>query len=97
MSKKKRFNYNLNTGNISNLLTEELFQELLSGIEFENTQIYLLKDNVNREVIMRILEKIAESRNPAFLPILKTWKGIAVRKVREAISKTEKKLTAGEI
>jgi hypothetical protein len=43
-----------------------------------------LKDR-NREVILRLLEKIEASRDPRYIPALEAWEPIDYRKVRERI------------
>lgn len=65
--------------------TEELLQKMASLIE-ENDFSFVeeLKDR-NRGMILLLLEKIRNTNNPDFIPILKAWQDIDYKKVRAAI------------
>ena len=66
---------------------EELFQkleELLEGNDF--SYVAELKDR-NRGMILLLIEKIKNSGNPEFIPLLKTWQYIEYKKVRIEIQK----------
>jgi aryl carrier-like protein len=66
--------------------TDELlsgFDNLIdSGIDCFN--MLYLKDR-SREMIILLLDKIRDSRDPKYIPILKAWKKIDYRKVRNRI------------
>ena len=50
-----------------------------------------MKD-VNRRVVLSVLEKIRTSKDADFIPLLEKWKAQEVRKVRERITSVEKSL-----
>lgn len=50
-----------------------------------------LKDK-NRPLILRLLEKVEESKNPKYIPILKDWEKIDYKKVRQRIRRVIKTL-----
>jgi aryl carrier-like protein len=68
------------------IYTDELlsgFDNLIdSGIDCFN--MLYLKDR-SREMIILLLDKIRDSRDPKYIPILKAWKKIDYRKVRNRI------------
>lgn len=64
---------------------EELFQKitaLLKGNDF--SFVLQLKDR-NREMILLLFDKIRNSGNPDFIPLLRAWQAVEYRKVRIAI------------
>lgn len=64
---------------------EELFEELIEAAHEKRYEfVQTLKDR-NRGMIVRLLDKIAESRNDAFIRILEEWKRIDYKKVRTRI------------
>lgn len=76
--------------------SEELYQRFYLGMKENDYQILQEMKTVNRQVVFDILEKIRASREKDFLPLLKEWKKIEVRKVRDRIDCVEKSLnTAG--
>lgn len=76
--------------------TEELFQRFdLDRRESNFRVIHEMKD-VNRQVVMGILEKIRATREEGFAQILEVWKAMEVRKVRERIESVEKTLKSKE-
>ncbi len=69
------------------IYAEELFQkleELLEGNDF--SYVAELKDR-NRGMILLLIEKIKNSGNPEFIPLLKTWQSIEYKKVRIELQK----------
>jgi hypothetical protein len=56
----------------------------LASRECKPGDFAFLKDK-NRSLIWRLLEKIANSRNPSYVPALELWKSIEYKKVRERI------------
>jgi superfamily II DNA helicase RecQ len=72
---------------------EELFQkleELLEGNDF--SYIAELKDR-NRGMILLLIEKIKNSVNPEFIPLLRAWQSIEYKKVRTALQNAINELT----
>jgi hypothetical protein len=75
---------------------EELMNKLMEAAdkgayEFVET----LKDR-NRDMILLLLEKVAQSSNKDFITILKSWKGIEYKKVRTAIQEVVDVLENGD-
>ena len=65
--------------------TDELLyklKSLLGGNDF--SFVRELKDR-NRGMILLLIEKIRNTGNPEFIPLLKAWQEIDYRKVREAL------------
>lgn len=75
---------------------EELFQEFRKDTQREEPQTHLRMDNVNRQVILRILDKICDTNDTQFLPILNLWKRVEVRKVREKITEVERMIAKND-
>ncbi len=66
---------------------DELLQKLATLIgKKELSFVEDLKDK-NRGMILLLLEKIRETNNPDFIPVLKAWQEIDYKKVRAAIQK----------
>ena len=66
---------------------EELFQDLvkiLDGNDYKSVQN--LKDR-NRGMILRLLDKIMQSNNAKFIPLLRAWKEVEYKKVQAEIQK----------
>ena len=66
---------------------EELYQkldELLNGNDF--SYVAELKDR-NRGMILLLIEKIKNSGNPGFIPLLRAWQEMEYKKVRAALQK----------
>jgi superfamily II DNA helicase RecQ len=66
---------------------EELYQrleELLEGNDF--SYVAELKDR-NRGMILLLIERITNSGNPDFIPLLRAWKEMEYKKVRTALQK----------
>lgn len=48
---------------------------------------------VNRQVVMCVLDKIEKEGTEEFLPYLETWKMLEVKKVAARIAEVEKKIS----
>ncbi len=48
---------------------------------------------VNRQVVMRVLDKIAKDGTEEFLPYLEAWKMLEVKKVAARIIEVENKIS----
>ena len=67
---------------------EELFQDLvkiLDGNDYKSVEN--LKDH-NRGMILRLLDKIMQSNNAKFIPLLKAWKEVEYKKSTSGNSKS---------
>lgn len=58
--------------------------ELLKGTDY--SYVSQLKDR-NREMILLLIEKIKQTKNPDFVPLLKAWQEIEYKKVRSELQK----------
>jgi len=66
---------------------EELLQKLIKLLEGKDYSfVQELKDR-NRGMILLLIEKIRQTGNARFIPLLKAWKEIEYKKVRSAIQK----------
>lgn len=65
---------------------EELLENILSNSKKED--ILELMHTTNREVKLLMLEKIATSKNNAYITFLEMWKTNEVKKMKSAIQKT---------
>jgi hypothetical protein len=70
------------------------FDELLASQDRPYDMLYL-KDR-NRELILRVLERVQESGDRKFLPILEDWAPIDYKKVRQEIHSVIRHLTDGQ-
>lgn len=70
----------------------ELFQRVREAINNQKNQVIFELIDGNRQVILRLLEKIEATNDPRLLPFLATWKLGEVRKVKNRISEVEKNL-----
>lgn len=76
----------------------EIYQRFCQDLKDGQMRMMLEMKDVNRQVVLDVLEKIRASRNAAFIPLLEEWKKIEVRKVREKIDSVVRTLgkPAGE-
>ncbi len=66
---------------------EELFQQFTKFLEDKNYSfVQELKDK-NRDMILLLIEKIKQTGNARFIPMLKAWKEIEYRKVQNEIQR----------
>ncbi len=65
--------------------TDELLQKLTDLLEGEDfSYVWEMKDK-NRGMILLLIRKIKETKNPDFVPLLKAWQEIDYKKVRVAL------------
>jgi len=76
--------------------TKELFSEFILAIENSTGNIIFQMKDVNRSVVFDLIERIQMTGDKRFIVLLKAWKLIEVRKVREkldmAINELDKKV-----
>lgn len=58
----------------------------------EGRVIFEMKE-VNRQVVMRVLDKIEKDGTEEFLPYLEAWKMLEVKKVAARIAEVENKIS----
>ncbi len=66
---------------------EELMQKLTRLTEGKDYSFVLKLKDRNRGMILLLLEKIKQTGNARFIPLLKAWKGIEYKKVRTEIQR----------
>ena len=71
---------------------EELYQRFCDELKSGKREIIQEMQNVNRQVVMDVLEKICVGKNQDFIPMLEEWKSKEVRKVRQKISSVQRSL-----
>lgn len=71
---------------------EELYQRFCDELKSGKREIIQEMQNVNRQVVMDVLEKIRVGKNQDFIPMLEEWKSKEVRKVRQKISSVQRSL-----
>lgn len=75
---------------------EEIYQRFCRELKEGRSDIVSEMQEVNRQVVMEVLEKIRAGKNAEFIPMLEEWKKIEVRKVRERISSVQRSLEQKE-
>jgi len=76
--------------------TQELFSECILAIENNTGNIIFLMKDANRSVVFDLIERIQMTGDKRFIVLLKAWKLMEVRKVKEkldmAINELDKKV-----
>lgn len=75
---------------------EEIYQRFCRDLKEGRSDMLSEMQDVNRQVVMEVLEKIRAGRNAEFIPVLEEWKRKEVRKVRERISSVQNSLSQKE-
>ena len=66
---------------------EELLQKLKSCLDSDDYSfVFELKDR-NRGMILLLIEKIENTKDPRFIPLLKVWQAIDYKKVKAALQR----------
>jgi hypothetical protein len=74
---------------------EELFQRFCQDVEKKNAIVIFEMKDVNRQVVFDVLEKIRNTGNMDFIPLLEVWKAMEVHKVSRQIGGVIKALKNG--
>lgn len=74
---------------------EELFQRFCHDVEEKNDVVIFEMKDVNRQVVFDVLEKIRNTGNMDFIPLLEAWKAMEVHKVSGRIGDVIKTLKIG--
>lgn len=74
---------------------EKLFQRFCQDVEEKNAVVIFEMKDVNGQVVFDVLEKIRNTGNMDFIPLLEAWKAMEVRKVSGRIGGVIKTLKIG--
>lgn len=72
---------------------QELYQRMCLDVEEKKARVIFEMKEVNRQVVMRVLDKIAKDGTEEFLPYLEAWKMLEVKKVAARIIEVENKIS----
>lgn len=72
---------------------QELYQRMCLGVEEKKARVLFEMKEVNRQVVMCVLDKIEKEGTKEFLPYLGAWKMLEVKKVAARIAEVEKKIS----
>ncbi|MCC3360192.1 RQC domain protein [Holdemanella porci] len=74
-------------------LAQELYQRMCLDVEEKKARVIFEMKEVNRQVVMRVLDKIEKEGTEEFLPYLEAWKMLEVKKVAARIAEVENKIS----
>ena len=72
---------------------QELYQRMCLDVEEKKARVIFEMKEVNRHVVMCVLDKIEKDGTKEFLPYLEAWKMLEVKKVAARIAEVEKKIS----
>lgn len=72
---------------------QELYQRMCLDVEEKKARVLFEMKEVNRQVVMCVLDKIEKEGTEEFLPYLEAWKMLEVKKVAARIAEVEKKIS----
>lgn len=72
---------------------QELYQRMCLDVEEKKARVLFEMKEVNRQVVMCVLDKIEKDGTKEFLPYLEAWKMMEVKKVAARIAEVEKKIS----
>ena len=72
---------------------QELYQKICLDVEEKKARVLFEMKEVNRQVVMRVLDKIEKDGTEEFLPYLEAWKMLEVKKVAARIAEVENKIS----
>ena len=72
---------------------QELYQRMCLDVEEKKARVLFEMKEVNRQVVMRVLDKIEKDGTAEFLPYLEAWKMMEVKKVAARIAEVENKIS----
>ncbi|MGO5055495.1 RQC-minor-1 family DNA-binding protein [Holdemanella porci] len=72
---------------------QELYQRMCLDVEEKKAHVIFEMKEVNRQVVMCVLDKIEKEGTEEFLPYLEAWKMLEVKKVAARISEVENKIS----
>lgn len=68
-------------------------QRMCLDVEEKKARVIFEMKEVNRQVVMCVLDKIEKDGTKEFLPYLEAWKMLEVKKVAARIAEVEKKIS----
>lgn len=72
---------------------QELYQRMCLDVEEKKARVIFEMKEVNRQVVMCVLDKIEKEGTEEFLLYLEAWKMLEVKKVAARIAEVEKKIS----
>ena len=72
---------------------QELYQRMCLDVKENKARVIFEMKEVNRQVVMRVLDKIEKDGTEEFLPYLEAWKMLEVKKVAVRIAEVENKIS----
>lgn len=72
---------------------QELYQRMCLDVEEKKARVIFEMKEVNRQVVMCVLDKIEKDGTKEFLPYLEAWKMSEVKKVAARIAEVENKIS----
>ena len=72
---------------------QELYRRMCLDVEEKKARVIFEMKEVNRQVVMCVLDKIEKEGTDEFLPYLEAWKMLEVKKVAARISEVENKIS----
>lgn len=72
---------------------QELYQRMCLDVEEKKARVIFEMKEVNRQVVMCVLDKIEKEGTEEFLPYLEAWKILEVKKVAARIAEVENKIS----
>lgn len=72
-----------------------MFQRFCQDVEEKNAVVIFEMKDVNRQVVFDVLEKIRNTGDIDFIPLLEVWKAMEVHKVSGRIDGVIKTLKSG--
>ena len=74
---------------------QELYQRMCIDVKEKKDRVIFEMKEVNRQVVMCVLDKIEKDGTKEFLPYLEAWKMLEVKKVAARIIEVENKICGG--
>ena len=72
---------------------QEIYQRMCLDVKENKARVIFEMKEVNRHVVMRVLDKIEKDGTEEFLPYLEAWKMLEVKKVAARIAEVENKIS----
>lgn len=72
---------------------QEIYQRMCLDVKENKACVIFEMKEVNRQVVMRVLDKIEKDGTEEFLPYLEAWKMLEVKKVAARIAEVENKIS----
>ena len=76
---------------------QELYQRMCLDVEEKKARVIFEMKEVNRQVVMCVLDKIEKDGTKEFLPYLEAWKMLEVKKVAARIIEVENKISGKDM